>query len=72
MSIVEDTINNYISLMNLPASFDSSVQVLSIHGKLLKETNSNSNISIKNLQSGVYWIKINNDTKVQMKRFVKM
>ncbi|MDG1841256.1 MAG: S8 family peptidase [Crocinitomicaceae bacterium] len=71
-NIYPNPASDYISLINLPSSFDSSVQVLSIHGKLLKKINSKSNISIKNLQSGVYWIKINNDSKVQMKRFIKI
>ena len=64
--------SDYISLINLPASFNSTVQILSIHGKVLTETGFESNISIKNLQSGVYWVRIIYDSKCQMKRFIKI
>jgi len=69
-SIYPNPADEFISLKGIDETLTGSIKLIDMNGKVILETGSTENISISNVKSGMYFVRIVQNGKVEQRKFV--
>jgi subtilisin family serine protease len=70
-SIYPNPANENIYISNFPSSIQE-VELIDLSGKVIRKKLENNSISLQNLQSGTFWLRVMVNGKIEQQKFIKL